>query len=183
MRASSMMTIHRKNGWDVARDRPATEDRRVAHATVRGCMLKVQWIDAGREPPKEPPHLGYLNGRDIDISGCAANTCSIPLPYPAKRCGRYEIECDQCALTAAVSTTGRSDDPRWLKVACKNSPIHDYCHGCGAEMTKPELHPYPAPGYCQDCFRAGRHRKPSPPTPWRKFFRPPGRSPSRSWSP
>lgn len=80
--------------------------------------LTVRWVDHEREPQCEPdPH--YPNGKDIDISAGAPAACQVALPYPAKRCGIYMVECDVCRQAIGVTTAGRPDDPRSLKIACR----------------------------------------------------------------
>lgn len=79
---------------------------------------KIKWIDRGREP-QCPPNPAFPNGTNTDISMGAQKACTIDLPYPAKRCGLYAIECEACGLTLAVTTAGRPDDPRSVRVACK----------------------------------------------------------------
>jgi hypothetical protein len=80
--------------------------------------LKVTWID-GHRLPQVRSNPAHPNGIDIDLTGSASKTCTTALPYPAKRCGMYDIICDQCGLRVAVTTAGRLDDPRSVKVACK----------------------------------------------------------------
>jgi hypothetical protein len=41
------------------------------------------------------------------------------LPYPAPRCGKYLINCETCGQTIMVTTAGRRDDPRTVKIACE----------------------------------------------------------------
>lgn len=83
--------------------------------------MKITWRDGEREPQCEP-NPAYPNGVDIDISRGAARTCLVQLPYPAKRCGLYVIECDLCMLRTLVTTAGRRDDPRSVKLACRHAP-------------------------------------------------------------
>lgn len=80
--------------------------------------LKFEWVDAGQEP-QCAPNPAYPDGIDIDISAGAEPCCSVALPYPARRIGHYRVTCDTCGLSVAVTTAGRPDDPRSLKVACK----------------------------------------------------------------
>lgn len=80
---------------------------------------EVRWIDAGREP-QHPPWPQYPNGKDVDASLGAERTCTVALPYPAKRCGRYEVRCRACGASVGCTTAGRVDDPRSLKMACKH---------------------------------------------------------------
>ena len=78
----------------------------------------IEWVDFGREPTCRPdPH--YPQGIDVDVSAGREPNCTVELPYPAKRCGSYHIVCSACKLTVAISTAGRADDPRSVKVACK----------------------------------------------------------------
>ena len=83
--------------------------------------LKVRWLDRGREP-QCAPNPAHPKGIDVDMTDGAAKTCFTDLPYPAKRCGLYVIECETCGLRVAVTTAGRPDDPRSAKLGCKNRP-------------------------------------------------------------
>ncbi len=80
--------------------------------------FKVVWVDHGREPQCEP-NPSFLEGRDIDVSKGAERACVLELPYPARRCGVYVVECRKCGLTVGFTTAGRPDDPRRVKFACK----------------------------------------------------------------
>lgn len=79
--------------------------------------FKIEWIDSGREP-RCAPNPAHPNGTDVDASFGAAAFCMGSLPYPAERCGLYIVECDHCGLRVGVTTAGRPDDPRSLKIAC-----------------------------------------------------------------
>lgn len=79
--------------------------------------MKIEWVDRGREP-QCAPNPDYPNGKDIDMSEADGPTCYAELPYPAKRCGVYIIECERCGLRVGVTTAGRPDDPRSVKIAC-----------------------------------------------------------------
>jgi hypothetical protein len=78
----------------------------------------VRWVDAGREPQCQP-NPNYPKGIDMDCSEGAQATCTIRLPYPARRCGYYHIMCETCGLSVACTTAGRPDDPRSIKLACQ----------------------------------------------------------------
>lgn len=80
--------------------------------------FKIDWIDHGHEPQCRP-HPGFPNGKDIDASQGAALTCSTELPYPAKRCGLFIVDCEVCGFRAAITTAGRPDDPRSVKLPCR----------------------------------------------------------------
>ncbi len=83
---------------------------------------KITWTPLGG-PPRSPPHPDYPNGIDIDMAADARQACLVNLPYPTKRrIGLLTIACVECGLTAAFTTTGRPDDPRSVKLACKRKP-------------------------------------------------------------
>lgn len=79
--------------------------------------LTAEWIDREREP-KCPPQPQFPNGTDLDMSEGAARTCSMDVPYPAKRCGLYVVTCDKCGQRNAITTAGRPDDPRKITFGC-----------------------------------------------------------------
>jgi hypothetical protein len=79
---------------------------------------KINWVD-GRRKPQNPPNPNYPNGIDVDLTARSLKTCTVALPYPAPQCGYYMIECPECGLRTAVTTAGRADDPRSVKMACK----------------------------------------------------------------
>ena len=80
--------------------------------------MKVDWIDRGREP-QCPPNPLYPDGIDVDCSAGAVITCTAQLSYPAPRCGYWAIKCDTCGQAIVVTTAGRRDDPRTVKIACE----------------------------------------------------------------
>lgn len=79
--------------------------------------LSVEWIDRHREP-QCPPNPRFPKGIDVDISG-GEQSCVTDVPYPAKRCGAYHITCKRCGYSALVTTAGRIDDPRTVRVPCQ----------------------------------------------------------------
>lgn len=80
--------------------------------------LTVEWIDRGREP-QCAPDANFPTGVDIDLTRGEAKTCQTALPYPAQRCGYFLVSCSECGFQGMVTTAGRVDDPRSLKIACK----------------------------------------------------------------
>lgn len=80
--------------------------------------ITVQWLDFGREP-ECPPDPNYPSGKDVDASIGAKATCVALLPCPAPRCGAYAVRCQVCGMSVAVTTAGRPDDPRSVKIACR----------------------------------------------------------------
>jgi hypothetical protein len=84
--------------------------------------LDIAWLDHGREPQCKPDP-SFPTGVDVDLSRGAdvthVTTCSAQLPYPARRCGMYIIKCKLCGLCVTLTTAGRPDDPRSIKLACR----------------------------------------------------------------
>lgn len=79
--------------------------------------LNVKWIDGGREP-QCAPNPNYPNGIDLDMSKGAAKTCTANLRYPALRIGHHIVTCPVCKQRVSVTTAGRVDDPKTVKLAC-----------------------------------------------------------------
>jgi hypothetical protein len=82
--------------------------------------LDIKWIDSSREPVCEPDP-DFPTGRDVDVSMGIKRACYSALPYPAKRCGYYVVRCNKCGYVAIVTTAGRPDDPRSIRLPCKES--------------------------------------------------------------
>lgn len=80
--------------------------------------MKIEWTDGYREP-KVAPNPAYPDGIDLDMTGGqGGKTCVTDLPYPARRCGHYTVECETCGLRVVITTAGRADDPRSVTLAC-----------------------------------------------------------------
>src|SRR5215831_13726619 len=85
----------------------------------------INWVD-GETEPKNPANPAYPNGIDVEMYKPGQTTCNVKLGYPAKRCGAYHLYCRVCQVGIIVTTAGRRDDPRSVKVACKiegNEPM------------------------------------------------------------
>ena len=80
-------------------------------------VINIEWIDAGREP-QEKPDPEFPHGVDLDFTE-GAQSCMTELPYPAPRCGYFHVTCDICGMEVLVTTAGRPDDPRSVKLPCK----------------------------------------------------------------
>jgi hypothetical protein len=85
-------------------------------ATIKK-QFKIEWID-GMRFPQCLPDLRYPEGVDLDVAKGREPICIVKLPYPAKRCGWYSIECTRCGCNAVVTTAGRIDDPRSIRLPC-----------------------------------------------------------------
>jgi DNA-directed RNA polymerase subunit RPC12/RpoP len=81
-------------------------------------QFRIDWFDSGREP-RVAPDPKYPDGINVDGSNGAKTTCVAKLPYPAKRCGHYLVRCRRCGLKVAITTAGRPDDPKSVKLACE----------------------------------------------------------------
>jgi len=82
-------------------------------------QLDVEWIDGGREPQcaADP---NYPNGVVIDITKGGTPFCETALsPYPTPRCGWFFVRCRGCGQTALITTAGRVDDPRRVRLPCQ----------------------------------------------------------------
>jgi hypothetical protein len=80
--------------------------------------LSIKWVDHEREPQCKPDPA-YPTGKDIDGRIDNGPACKTALPYPARRCGMYLIQCSSCGMRVAVTTAGRPDDPRSIQFNCK----------------------------------------------------------------
>lgn len=81
---------------------------------------KIEWVDSGREP-RCAPDPAYPSGKDVVLT-MMPPFCKVNLPYPAKRCGYYVVNCEKCGFSIAATTAGRADDPRSLTMPCKRKP-------------------------------------------------------------
>ena len=79
--------------------------------------IDVTFLDAGREPQCEPDP-NFPNGRLMDFGRPGMNRCVVELPYPAPRCGAWQMTCDICGLRLTITTAGRVDDPRTVALPC-----------------------------------------------------------------
>jgi len=77
----------------------------------------IEWYDGHREPTAAPDRQ-YPRGMDIDVSR-GMKACKTDLPYPAKRCGFFLVQCTVCKTNVTITTAGRADDPRSVRIACR----------------------------------------------------------------
>lgn len=81
-------------------------------------QFDVTWVDGKREP-KNLPNPEYPSGIDLNLSTGDKPNCYVTLQYPAPRIGYYSVHCNKCGNIIAVTTAGRPDDPRSVRIACK----------------------------------------------------------------
>lgn len=81
--------------------------------------FKIDWLDHGREPQCKP-NPNYPDGKTVDLRFLESDEhCEVHLPYPARRCGAYIVDCQFCGVRVGCTTAGRSDDPCKIIIACK----------------------------------------------------------------
>jgi hypothetical protein len=81
--------------------------------------IDVQFIDSGRYPTEKSNPV-FPNGKPVDLRRYPLQpSCTYNLPYPAPRCGIYQIECHGCSLRVAITVAGRPDDPNLITLPCK----------------------------------------------------------------
>jgi hypothetical protein len=85
--------------------------------------IDIKFIDSGYKS-EEKPDPDFPNGRRINVDGPLPTAlCCFNLPYPAPRCGTYEIECRDCPAKFSTPVNGRDDDPRVITMPCKRRLI------------------------------------------------------------
>jgi hypothetical protein len=93
--------------------------------------IRVTWEDGGREP-QCPPNPAYPSGIDLDMARGTQHACKVELPYPAKRCGHFVVKCRACGTRAVVTTAGRPDDPRSVRIPCLREAAPTRYYGANA---------------------------------------------------
>jgi hypothetical protein len=78
----------------------------------------IDWVDQHRVS-LYPADSSFPNGVAIDVALDAPRACRVELIYPAARCGMWVITCRACGFSVALSTAGRADDPRSVRVPCR----------------------------------------------------------------
>lgn len=84
--------------------------------------INVTFLDSGREPQCKPDPA-FPKGKPVNLAKHSrlSKTCTRNLPYPAPRCGLYEVRCRRCGYTAIITVAGRADDPNMITLPCKAS--------------------------------------------------------------
>lgn len=78
----------------------------------------TDWVDQHRESTY-PANPSYPHGSAIDVALDAAHACRVQLPWPAARCGLWVVTCRACGYAISLTTAGRADDPRSVRMPCK----------------------------------------------------------------
>jgi len=79
--------------------------------------ITVTFLSHNRKPVCAP-NPEYPNGMNVDLTKGAKVACLADLPYPAECCGVLVVRCGKCGASAAITTAGRDDDPRTVRLAC-----------------------------------------------------------------
>jgi hypothetical protein len=82
--------------------------------------ISIEWHPSGRGKARCKPNPDFPDGIDMDVSE-GQTACAVDLPYPAPECGAWIVRCMACGMSVAVTAAGRPDDPRTLKMACKEN--------------------------------------------------------------
>lgn len=86
--------------------------------------IEIDFLSHHRKAQSKPDPK-YPLGICIDLSDGKKTQCSAALPYPAECCGVLLVRCRTCGANAAITTAGRSDDPRRVILACKSASPAD----------------------------------------------------------
>jgi hypothetical protein len=82
--------------------------------------IQIKFISHHRKA-KNKPNPEYPDGIDLDLTKGAKVACLADLPYPAECCGILIVRCKKCGANATITTAGRRDDPRSVKLGCDGS--------------------------------------------------------------
>ena len=80
---------------------------------------KVTFVPSGRGKARCPADPAYPHGIALDISEGVIMCCKVELPYPAPECGHFQVVCDDCGFSLAITAAGRPDDPVSILLPCK----------------------------------------------------------------
>jgi hypothetical protein len=83
--------------------------------------MKVEFYPSGRGKARCLPDPDYPNGIAIDVAGPDVKSCTVKLHYPAPECGYFEVRCEECSMSVAITAAGRPDDPVSVRMRCKSS--------------------------------------------------------------
>ncbi len=84
--------------------------------------IEVKFVSDYRKA-RHPPDPAYPTGIDIDLTDGAKVACWAKLPYPAECCGVWLVRCRKCGSRNVITAAGRIDDPRSVKIPCKEGRI------------------------------------------------------------
>ncbi len=97
----------------------------MGEAKNRQRKFRIDFIDRGfaQQLPSDPD---YPEGIDLDLTkGSPVQSCKLMLPYPAPRCGMFAVYCVHCGCRIMVTTAGRRDDPRSVRIPCRPQEVEE----------------------------------------------------------
>lgn len=80
--------------------------------------FKIELINR-QGPATEKANKRYPNGIEMDVTE-GRKGCVVTLPYPAEERGHWMVKCRSCGSQMLITAAGRRDDPRSLKIPCRN---------------------------------------------------------------
>lgn len=87
--------------------------------------FSVSWSAREREEngikrtwAKYPPTPGFENGGDLDFAKDGASWCVTALSVWPGRLGTLHVRCQHCDVTVDLTTAGRADDPKLVRLPC-----------------------------------------------------------------
>jgi hypothetical protein len=108
-------------GW-MRRGQPVAfaAQQETAAAPSPGARFSVDWIDGARVAtyPADP---SYPDGQAIDVALDAVRACRVELACPAAGVGLWLVVCRGCGYAITLSTAGRADDPKSVRLPCRLS--------------------------------------------------------------
>lgn len=96
------------------REQQAAEAGVVPHQTPRFKIL----FQPSPGTVMEKPDARYPDGRALDGAHGKEPSCLAILHYPAPGVGAYMIGCKVCGKRMTVTTAGRADDARSVRIPC-----------------------------------------------------------------
>jgi hypothetical protein len=106
-----------ETGW-MRRGQPAPFSVQAPNSAPTEPRFTVDWIDQQRETTQRADPA-YPAGCAIDVALDAPQACRVELPYPAARCGLWVVLCRVCGFPIALAAAGRADDPRSVRLPCR----------------------------------------------------------------
>lgn len=77
---------------------------------------EISFVKSGRGKARCDSNPDHPNGIAIKVD--QTPKCEVDLPYPAPECGYWQITCQLCKQTVAVTAAGRPDDPISVEIPC-----------------------------------------------------------------
>lgn len=68
--------------------------------------------------PQRAANPAFPNGSDIDLTDGVGGRCPALLPQFPGKLGLYEVRCATCGLSVALTSAGRTDDAKAVRVPC-----------------------------------------------------------------